>query len=76
LFRKRTLARYFARGFGRESSNFYAGYVLEAFHVQEIVYLNVCSKLRFERITMDERKIQFKFNALRRESPIASWGST
>jgi len=50
--------------------------LLEAFHIQEILYLNVCSELCFERITVDEQKVNFKFNAPRRELPIASYGST
>jgi len=33
-------------------------------------------KVVFGQRTTDERKNQFKFNALRRESPITSWGST
>jgi len=67
----------FCKGkFGRESSNCYAEYLIEAFHIQEIVYLNVYPKLCFRRRTADEQINQSKFNALRRESPIASWGST
>ena len=33
-------------------------------------------KVVFRQRTTNERKNQFKFNALRRESPIARWGST
>jgi len=50
--------------------------LLEAFHIQEIVYLNVCPKLFSDSEHRMNEKNQFKFNALRRESPIVSWGST
>jgi len=59
----------FCKGkFEHESSNCYMEYLLEAFHIQE----NVCPKLCFGRRTADERRNQSKFNALRRESHIAS----
>jgi hypothetical protein len=55
--------------FGREGSDYYAKYLSEAFHIQDIFYLNVCPKLCFGRRTTDEQRNQSKFNALRRESP-------
>ena len=62
------------RGSKRDRSNCYAGYTLEAFTFKKSL-----SERVFEDVvrtkTVDERKSQFKFNALRRESPIASWGS-
>jgi len=49
---------------GHESSNCYTEYLLETFHIQEIVYLNVCPKLCFGRRTTDERRNLSKFNEL------------
>jgi hypothetical protein len=34
--------------FGREGSDCYAEYLSEAFHIQEIIYLDVCPKLCFQ----------------------------
>jgi len=52
---------------GHESSNCYVRYLLEAFHIQEIVYLNVCPKLCFGRRTTDEQRNQ--------TSPSSNFGS-